>query len=153
MRAPCWVRRRSWGCPRTTRRRWRPRPASRWITSRWAPCSRRSRNPTPTPSSAWPARSYYFRDFTVTFYPLRLFQARELAAGRWPFWNPYIQEGAFALPASYPLDMLHIFWPGPAAVSWLLTLHFPLAAIAAHWLARELGASRKAAAVAGALYA
>ena len=100
-----------------------------------------------------PLRSYYFRDFTVTFYPLRLFQARELRAGHWPFWNPYIQEGTFALPVSYPVDLLHVFWPGPAAVSWLLTLHFPLAAVAAHWLARELGASRKAAAVAGALYA
>ena len=93
-----------------------------------------------------PLRSYYFRDFTVTFYPLRLFQARELASGRWPFWNPYVQEGTFALPVSYPLDLLHVFWPGPAAVSWLLTLHFPLAAVAAHWLARELGASRRAAA-------
>ena len=100
-----------------------------------------------------PLRTYYFRDFTVTFYPLRLFQARELRAGRWPFWNPYIQEGSFALPAAYPLDLLHVLWPGPAAVSWLLTLHFPLAAVAAHWLARELGLSRKAAAVAGALYA
>jgi membrane protein YfhO len=100
-----------------------------------------------------PLRSYYFRDFTVTFYPLRLFQARELRAGRWPFWNPYIQEGTFALPACYPPDLLHVFWPGPAAVSWLLTLHFPLAAVAAHWLARELGASRRAAAAAGALYA
>ena len=89
---------------------------------------------------SWPLRSYYFRDFTVTFYPLRLFQARELAAGRWPFWNPYVQEGAFALPALYPPDLLHVFWPGPAAVSWLLTLHFPLAAVAAYWLARELGA-------------
>jgi hypothetical protein len=100
-----------------------------------------------------PLRTYYFRDFTVTFYPLRLFQARELAGGRWPFWNPYIQEGSFALPAAYPLDLLHVLWPGPAAVSWLLTLHFPLAAVACHWLARELGASRAAAAVAGALYA
>jgi hypothetical protein len=100
-----------------------------------------------------PLRSYYFRDFTVTFYPLRLFQARELADGRWPFWNPYVQEGTFALPAAYPLDLLHVLWPGPAAVSWLLTLHFPLAAVAAHWLARELGASRRAAAVSGALYA
>jgi len=104
-------------------------------------------------SALWPSRSYYFRDFTVTFYPLRLFQARELAAGRWPFWNPYVQEGSFALPALYPPDLLHVLWPGPAAVSWLLTLHFPLAAAAFHWLARELGASRKGALLAGSLYA
>ena len=104
-------------------------------------------------AALWPLRSYYFRDFTVTFYPLRVFQARELGTGRWPFWNPYIQEGAFALPVLYPPDLLHVLWPGPAAVSWLLTLHFPLAAVAGHWLARELGASRRAAAVTGSLYA
>jgi len=104
-------------------------------------------------SALWPAHSYYFRDFTVTFYPLRLFQAQELVAGRWPGWNPYIQEGSFALPALYPADLLHVLRPGPAAVSWLLTLHFPLAAVAAHWLARQLGAGRKGAVVAGSLYA
>lgn len=104
-------------------------------------------------SALWPWRAYYFRDFTVTFYPLRLLQARELAAGRWPAWNPYVQEGSFLLPALYPVDLLHVLWPGPAAVSWLLTLHFPLAAAAGHWLARELGASRKGAFVAGSLYA
>jgi membrane protein YfhO len=104
-------------------------------------------------SALWPRYSYYFRDFTVTFYPLRLLQARELAAGRWPGWNPYVQEGSFMLPALYPADLLHVLWPGPAAVSWLLTLHFPLAAAAGHWLARELGASRKGACLAGSLYA
>src|SRR6185436_14300195 len=64
-----------------------------------------------------------------------------------------VQEGAFALPVLYPADLLHVFWPGPVAVSWLLTLHFALAAAAGHWLARELGASRKGAVVAGSLYA
>jgi hypothetical protein len=107
----------------------------------------------PRLSALWPARSYYFRDFTVTFYPLRLFQARELAAGRWPGWNPYVQEGSFALPALYPLDLLHVLWPGPAAVSWLLTLHFPLAAATAYWLARQMGGRRAGAVVAGSLYA
>jgi hypothetical protein len=97
--------------------------------------------------------SYYFRDFSVTFYPLRLFQARELAQGRVPFWNPYIHEGSFVLPALYPTELLHALWPGPAAVSWLLTLHVPLAAATAYLLARELGARREGAAVGGVLYA
>jgi hypothetical protein len=96
--------------------------------------------------------SYYFRDFSVTFYPLRLFQARELAALRWPSWNPYVHEGSFALPILYPPDLLHALWPGPAAVSWLLTLHYPLAALGAWYLARELGASRAGAVVSGAAY-
>jgi membrane protein YfhO len=97
-------------------------------------------------------QSYYFRDFSVTFYPLRLFQARELAEGRLPAWNPYIHEGSFAMPILYPFDLLHAFWPGPAAMSWLLTLHFPLAALGAWWLARELGASDAASAFTGAVY-
>ena len=76
----------------------------------------------PHVQALWPAHSYYFRDFTVTFYPLRLLQARELLAGRWPAWNPYVQEGSFLLPALYPSDLLQVLWPGPVFVSWLLTL-------------------------------
>ena len=45
-----------------------------------------------------PGVAYYFRDFSAAFYPLRLFAARELMAGRWPAWNPYLQEGTFVLP-------------------------------------------------------
>jgi len=107
----------------------------------------------PDLAAALPLRTYYFRDFSVTFYPLRLFAARELAAGRWPFWNPYIYEGSFFLPVLYPLDLLHALFPGPVAVSWLLTLHLPLAALGAYGLARELGAEPPGAFVAGAVYA
>jgi hypothetical protein len=102
--------------------------------------------------AVWPDLTYYFRDFTVTFYPLRLFWARELRAGRWPGWNPYVYEGVAALPVLYPPDLLHVFWPSPAFVSWLLTLHFPLAALGAWALARELGLGRAGAFVAGAVF-
>lgn len=94
----------------------------------------------PNPVAAVPALTYYFRDFTVTFYPLRLFVARELRAGRIPWWNPYVNEGAFVLPILYPVDLLHALFPGPVAVSWLLTLHLPLAALAMYALARDLDA-------------
>jgi len=99
-----------------------------------------------------PLRSYFFRDFTATFYPLRLFAAREIRDGRFPSWNPFIFEGSFQLPTLYPPDLLHTLWPGPVFVSWLLTLHLPLAALAAWWLARELGASREGAIASGALF-
>jgi len=105
------------------------------------------------PAAGLPLRTYFFRDFTATFYPLRLFAAREIGAGRFPAWNPYIFEGSFVLPSLYPPDLLHVLWPGPVLVSWLLTLHLPLAAITAWWLARELGASREGAMASGALYA
>jgi hypothetical protein len=104
-------------------------------------------------AAALPSKTYYFRDFTVTFYPLRLFAARELQAGRLAFWNPFIYEGSFVLPVLYPLDLLHAFFPGPAAVSWLLTLHLPLAALAAYALARDLGAEPPGAYAAGVVYA
>jgi hypothetical protein len=104
-------------------------------------------------AAALPRNAYFFRDSTVTFLPLRLFAARELREGRFPSWNPYVFEGTFQLPALYPPDLLHVLWPSPAFVSWLLTLHLPLAALSAFWLARELGASRPAAFLAGATYA
>jgi len=105
------------------------------------------------PWAALPGQSYFFRDFSVTFYPLRLFFARELREGRVPFWNPFIYEGAFSLPTFYPVDLLHVFDSGPAMVSWLLTLHLPLAALGAYWLARELGADPWGGFVAGSVYA
>ncbi len=107
----------------------------------------------PDPAAALPGRSYFFRDFSVTFYPLRLFFARELREGRVPFWNPFIYEGAFSLPTFYPVDLLHVLDSGPAAVSWLLTLHLPLAAVGAFWLARELGADSTGSFVAGSVFA
>jgi hypothetical protein len=105
------------------------------------------------PAAILPTRTYFFRDFTATFFPLRVFTARELREGRLPFWNPYIFEGSFHLPALYPPDLLLAFWPSPAFASWLLTLHLPLAALAAFWLARELGVSRPGALLAGSVYA
>jgi hypothetical protein len=104
-------------------------------------------------AAAVPRSTYFFRDATVTFIPLRLFAARELREGRFPLWNPYVFEGTFQLPALYPPDLLHVLWPSPVFVSWLLTLHLPLAALSAWWLARELGASRPAAFLSGAAYA
>jgi hypothetical protein len=103
--------------------------------------------------AALPGKTYYFRDFSVTFYPQRAFQAAEWMAGRWPSWNPYLNQGTFAIPALYPLDLLHRLWSGPAAVSWLLTLQFPIAGLACYALARGMGASRTGAVVSGAAYA
>jgi hypothetical protein len=107
----------------------------------------------PDPAAIVPGRSYFFRDFSVTFYPLRLFVARELREGRVPFWNPYIYEGSFALPTFYPVDLLHVLNSGPSAVSWLLTLHLPLAAIGGFLLARELRADPCGSFVAGVVFA
>jgi hypothetical protein len=104
------------------------------------------------PGAAVPSLTYWFRDFTVTFYPLRALAARELAEGRIAWWNPYVNEGAFMLPVLYPLDLLHGLLPGPVAASWLLTLHLPLAALAAYALARDLGTPPPGALAAGIVF-
>lgn len=106
----------------------------------------------PDPGAALPQWTYYFRDISLTFLPLRQFQAGELAAGRLPFWNPYVHEGEFMLPSFYPLDLLHVLDSSPEFVSWLLTLHLPLAALGAYALGRSRGMSQLGAFVCGTVY-
>ena len=120
--------------------------------TRWLPALLVPAAVLPDLAAALPLRTYFFRDFTVTFLPLRLFAAQELRAGRFPFWNPYLFEGTFQLPSLYPPDLLHALWPGPVFVSWLLTMHLPLAALAAYWLSRELGGSRVGAFLCGVVF-
>ena len=106
----------------------------------------------PDPGAALPQWTYYFRDISLAFLPLRQFQASELAAGRLPFWNPYVHEGEFMLPSFYPLDLLHVLDSSPEFVSWLLTLHLPLAALGAYALGRSRGMSQLGAFVCGTVY-
>jgi hypothetical protein len=106
----------------------------------------------PNPQAAIPGLTYYFRDFVLTYYPLRHFLVAELRAGRWPFWNPYLGEGSAVLPMLYPPEILQALVPGPAFASWLLTLHLPMAALGAYALAREIGCCRWGALASGAAY-
>ena len=105
------------------------------------------------PGAAVPRLTYFFRDFTVTFYPLRLFAAQEIRAGRWPGWNPFVFEGSFGLPYFHVLDLLHLLRSDPATVSFLLTLQFPIAAVCAFALARDLDLGRGGAFAAGSVFA
>ena len=107
----------------------------------------------PVLGAALPWWTYHFRDIALSFLPLRQYQAAELAAGRLPFWNPYVHEGEFMLPSFYPLDLLHVFDSSPAFVSWFLTLHVPLAALAAYALGRARGMSQRGAFACGTVYA
>jgi hypothetical protein len=64
-------------------------------------------------------------DFASQYYPLQLFGARELASGRLPAWNPYINAGQPGLADSqtgffYPLNLL------PNLVCALFGLRFGL---------------------------
>jgi hypothetical protein len=102
--------------------------------------------------AAWPDRSYFVRDFTLTYYPLRDAIVAALREGRWPSWNPFVHEGAPFLPMLYPLELVQVLWPGPVFAAWLLTLHFPIAALAAYALARDLGATRRGAFASGVVW-
>lgn len=105
----------------------------------------------PDPAAAFPRWTYYFRDISLAFFPLRQYQASELVAGRLPFWNPFVHEGEFMLPSLYPVDLLHVLNSSPEFVSWLLTLHLPLAALGAYALGRSRGMAQLGAFVCGAL--
>jgi hypothetical protein len=88
--------------------------------------------------------SFYFRDLSLYFLPIRRFALEGLAAGEVRFWNPYVHEGVpLSLPAvGYPLDLLQLLRPDPAGLSAVLALHVPLAAVAFFALARALSLPR-----------
>jgi hypothetical protein len=108
-------------------------------------------------------------DFTDQYYPLQLFAARELAAGRLPAWDPYINAGQPGLAdiqtgTFYPLNLLAnlilIVLGVPFSLDVLtmqIILHFSLASLFtylfARHLARRAGARIPAARFAGAVAA
>ncbi|GAB4545702.1 MAG: hypothetical protein Kow0063_39830 [Anaerolineae bacterium] len=89
-------------------------------------------------------------DFTGQYYPLRLYAAREISAGRLPLWNPSpyggqpaladIQSGALYPPQIVEACLLH--WLGLGFPVWALELqaiaHFSWAAIGAYLLGKRL---------------
>lgn len=99
--------------------------------------------------------SFYFRDLSLQFWPVRRFIAEGLAGGVFRYWNPYTHEGEplSLLPVGYPFDLLQALWPSEAGFSLLLALHIPLAAVAFFALGRGLGTSRLAAAGGALAYA
>jgi hypothetical protein len=99
--------------------------------------------------------SFYFRDLSLYFLPVRRFALEGLAKGEVRFWNPYVHEGVpLSLPAvGYPVDLLQLLRPDPAGLSAILALHVPLAAVAFFALARALSLPRTAAAGGGLVYA
>ena len=100
-------------------------------------------------------RTFYFRDLSLHFFPLRRYAVEGLRGLEVRFWNPYVHEGVpLTVPTlSYPLDLLQALLPDERGFSLLLALHVPLAALAFLALARGLGLSRPAAGGASIVYA
>jgi hypothetical protein len=101
---------------------------------------------TPFVRGALTGQTFYFRDFSTSYLPLRLFALEGLRHGELRYWNPYAHEGVPMPypPLSYPLELPGVLSPTAQTFSLLLALHVPLAAIAFLILARGLGLSRPA---------
>jgi len=99
--------------------------------------------------------SFYFRDLSLHFLPVRRFALQGLAAGEVRLWNPFVHEGVpLSLPAlGYPIDLLQLLRPDEAGLSAVLALHVPLAALGFFVLARGLSLGRVAAVGGGLVYA
>ncbi len=108
-------------------------------------------------------------DLSEQYYPLQLFAARQLSAGQWPAWNPYLNAGQPGLadiqtgtfyPPNLVANLLRSLLGQPFTMGWLsaqVVLHFSLASLFVYLfvrhLARRAGARLAAARFAGAVAA
>ena len=99
-------------------------------------------------------QSFYFRDLSLHFFPLRRFAIEGLLRGELRYWNPYINEGVpLSLPpVSYWGDLLQVLLSDERGFSLLLALHLPLAGVAFVMLARFLGIGPLAATLGGLVF-
>ena len=109
---------------------------------------------------AWSTRDQIVvgSDVLAINYPFLVLWRDALAAGEFPFWNPYTLSGspAFAdLHAgfAYPFTIALTWLPPIVAANWTLGLHVLLAGLGAAWCARRLGSTANGQLLAGAAYA
>ncbi len=110
------------------------------------------------PELIWGGKTLYWTDLSWIHYPRHIFAASEWLAGRVPLWDPYEDTGIPLLAESqvgvlYPFSLLFLSSLSPSLeLSLFIMLHFPLAAFFTVLLARSMGLSWAAAAVAGLAY-
>jgi hypothetical protein len=94
----------------------------------------------------------YFRDISSTFHPDGVFVADALRKGVWPLWNPTLDAGSPYLLA-YPVELALLALTGArGALALSPALHVWMAMCGVTLLAREVGASRRGAWFAGAVF-
>lgn len=82
-------------------------------------------------------------DVFLAFYHTRGFAAREILAGNFPLWNPHIYSGSPFLADPeigmlYPLNMVYLILPLPAAINTDVILHMTLlASLTFLWIRRQ----------------
>ena len=100
-------------------------------------------------------------DLVSFFHPIHAFAAREIQAGRIPFWSPHQYSGMphlanFQTGALYPPNLVAYLLSEPfsyATLERLALLHFLLASYGGYWLARSLGLGRLVATTSGVIFA
>ena len=105
-----------------------------------------------------PRVQLYYRDTGRLYYPVKLFIAEQLRAGRLPFWDPWTECGVSLLgqvtPALlHPATLLYLVFPFELAFKLNHMLGPLLAAIGTYRLARRLGSSPWASLAAATAYA
>jgi Bacterial membrane protein YfhO len=89
------------------------------------------------------AKSYYYKDCQIWFYPLRTYLRDHLIRGTLPVWSPELGLGMPFLSAPgnsvfYPLNII-LLLPAPACIGQFLIAHLMLAAVGTYAVLRNLG--------------
>ena len=99
-------------------------------------------------------QTIFILDAASYFYPMKSALARMVAAGEWPWWNPWLRNG---LPF-YANPQVGLFYPPTAlfyvlrtslAFNWVVILHFLVLATGFYAWLRRIGRSHVAAALGG----
>lgn len=101
--------------------------------------------------------SFFGRDVTPYFYPMKRYLADAVSAGRFPLWSPFVAGGepffASLQPGVlYPGSLVLYLLPFPHSVDWLVVGHFLFAAAGWVLLLRREGRSPVAAACGAAAF-
>jgi len=102
--------------------------------------------------------SFFGRDVSPFFYPMKHYLADAVGSGRFPLWNPLVAGGepffATLQPGLlYPGSLILYLLPFPAGVDWLIVLHFCFAGAGWILLLRYEGRSPPAAALGAVAFA
>jgi len=103
-------------------------------------------------------QNHYTNDVLIEDYPWAVFWQQTVRAGQLPLWNPYIVGGhlhvALSMPALFsPFKLLLLLGSAERALSLTIILQFAIAALSMFAFLRELGRSRMAAFLGGAVWA
>lgn len=98
-----------------------------------------------------------YSDIALSWFWQRSFYANQVKAGEIPVWNPYLMSGipyiaVLQSAVFYPLNLLFLILPIKTAMNYTLIFHFSLSFLTMYLLAKRLGLSKTASAIASVVY-